>query len=143
MAYVQTYNVKEAAEESKSPLAVAKRWLRDPLVNAFIVECQKVLSERSIISRDFVNMKWLELLPKVMGEEAVPMIDNEGNQYLGKKFDGSTARAVLTELSKSTNFYASGSSAKGAVSININLGALGIGGNEKQVGVTIEGNQDA
>lgn len=72
-------------------------------------------------------MQWLKLLPKVMGEEEVPIVDvKNGIAFTAKEFNANAAAKVLTELSKSTNFYADGSSNNASVTVNIDLTALGI-----------------
>ncbi|QYK70228.1 terminase small subunit [Alteromonas phage ZP6] len=134
--YAQTYSIKEAAEGINSIGAQrGGKLLRNPLAVAFLNQIQDVLASRSVITRDFVNVQWMNLLPKVMGEEEVAMVDREGCGFFGKKFDAAAATKVLTELSKSTNFYADGSGQSASVNISIDLGALGI----QEKGVTIEG----
>ncbi|QGH73628.1 MAG: terminase small subunit [Podoviridae sp. ctpVR23] len=140
--YLEAYDLAEAASSVGVSRETARKWLREPLVSAFMSEWQQEMGQRSVISRDFVNQMWLKLLPKVMGEEEVAMVDKEGMQYTAKEFDAVAATRVLTELSKSTNFYNEGSGSKAAVTVNIDLSALGIN-QEKQIGVTIEGNVNA
>lgn len=134
--YAQTYSVAKAAASVDSiGTSRGNTLLRNPLAVAFLNKIQDVMASRSVITRDFVNMQWLNLLPKVMGEEEIAMVDREGCSFMGKKFDAAAATKVVTELSKSTNFYADGSGQSASVNISINLGALGI----EEKGVTIDG----
>lgn len=137
--YALSYNATEAANETPGMSASAgQKLLRNPLALAFLNKIQDVMASRSVITRDFVNMQWLRLLPKVMGDEEVAMVDKEGMEFFAKKFDSQAAAKVVTELSKSTNFYADGSGQSAAVNISIDLGALGI---QQDKGVTIDGEQ--
>jgi len=135
--YVETYDMEDSRKKAKLSAEKAKGLIRNPLSMAYINDCQEVMAQRSVISRDFVNVQWLKLLPKVMGEEDVALgVDKDGNQLEGKKFEPSAVAKIMTELSKSTNFYAEGSGQSASVNINIDLGALGI----KSEGITIDAN---
>lgn len=135
LKYVESYSIKEAAGEVGLSTNTGSKILRDPLALAYLNEVQSVLAQRSVINRDFVNMQWLKLLPKVMGEEEVEIVDaKSGMAFRAKEFNANAAAKVLTELSKSTNFYADGSGGTAAVTVNINLEALGMAGKEKVVG---------
>lgn len=133
--YIESYDHCEAAQEIGFTRATGLKLLRDPITAAFISDLQETMGERSIIKRDFINVQWMKLMPKLMGEEEVMLgVDKDGMQQEGYKFHAGEATRALTELSKSTNFYAGGTG-NGNVSININLAALGI----EEKGITIEG----
>jgi len=140
--YIENYDHRDAAKRAGFSVSTGSKLLRETLVAAFIGACQEKLAERSIINRDFVNVQWLKLLPKIMGEEEVPMVTRDGDFYEAKKFHASEAVRIVGELSKSTNFYAGGSGGTAAVTVNINLEAMGVD-KEKPVGVTIESNQSS
>lgn len=140
--YLEAYELRDAAEAVGVSRETARKWLREPLVSSFLNEWQQEMGQRSVITRDFVNQQWLKLLPKVMGEEEVAMVDKDGMQYTAKEFDAVAATRVITELSKSTNFYNEGSGSKAAVTVNIDLSALGIQA-QQPIGVTIEGQSHA
>lgn len=105
MAYVETYVIKSSAEQAKVSATTAGKWLRDPLMLAFINELQSHLNNRSVISKDFVNLQWLKLMPKLLGEEEVPMVDKDGCEFSAKKFHSTESVSLLKELSKATDFY--------------------------------------
>lgn len=133
--YIESYDHCEAAQAVGYARASGQKLLRDPITAAFIGDLQEAMGERSIIKRDFINVQWMKLLPKLMGEEGVMLgVDKDGLQQEGYKFHASEATRAITELSKSTDFYAGGTG-NGNVSININLAALGI----EEKGITIEG----
>jgi phage terminase small subunit len=125
--FLEDYNARNAAEKAGFNKNTGSKLLREPLLMAFVNDCQKTLGERSFVNRDFVTMKWLEMLPKVMGEEEIPIINNKDSYaFMAKQFDSAGAAKVLTELSKSTDFYANGSGSTASVTVNIDLGALGM-----------------
>ncbi len=135
--YLENYNHRKAAERAGFPPQKGLALSREPLVAALIADLQEQMQLRTTINSDFIRTKWLELLPKLMGEEEVAMVDKEGCQFAAKKFHSADATRALVELGKSTKFYADGSGGSAAVNISINLAALGI--EEKSVGVVIEG----
>ncbi len=137
--YLETYSVSKAATEAGGVSADwARKQLRDPLVMEYIKDLQSMYANRSFIDKDFINMQMLQHLEVVKGEVAAPFCLSDGSQVEGKRYDASQVSKVLTELAKSTKFYEDGSTEKAAVTVNVNLAALGID-ESKGVGVTIEG----
>ena len=104
MAYVESYVINTSAMSAGVSAVEAGKWLRDPLMLEFINELQSHLNNRSVITKDFINLQWLKLMPKLMGEEEVPIFD-KGVTVMEKKFHSSEAVSLLKELSKSTDFY--------------------------------------
>lgn len=131
--YVETYNARTAAEDCGMAPSAGLRLLRKPLIQALVSHVQEQMQARSLINADFVRVQWLQLLPKLMGEEEVAMVD-KGMSFQAKKFHAGEATRALTELGKSTKFYEGGTPNGGNVVVNIDLGALGI-----NTGTTIEG----
>lgn len=107
MRYVESYVIKRAAEEAGISALKASKWLRDPLMLEYIGELQALLNGRSIINKDFIALQFLNLLPKLMGEEEVPIIF-AGEMISTKKFFANETVSVLRELAKSTDFYNDG-----------------------------------
>lgn len=106
MRYMDSYNIYDAAEAARTNPEHAAMFLREPMVMAFIKDLQVHLDHRSVISKDFVSLQWLKMLPKLMGEENVPMVDAKtGMEYSAAKFHPSEAVALLKELGKSAGFY--------------------------------------
>jgi len=138
--YMQHFNHNRAARDAGWKSAgYGLKLLRDPLVSAFIGFLKDELQERTLIDAEFVQSQWLELLPKLNGEEDIPLITSSGEEIMARKFHGSEMVSALRELGKSTKFYEEGSGGSGNVSIAINLAALGIDENNNNVGITIEG----
>lgn len=105
-SYIETYCHLEAAKQAGFDRSQGIKLLRDPRVAALIQDLQRQYGERSFINRDFVNLQWMKLLPKVMGEEEVMLgLHKDGWQMEGYEFNAAAATKVLTELSKAVNFY--------------------------------------
>lgn len=138
--YLEDYNHRRAADRAGFPPQKGLAISREPLVAALIADLQEQMQLRTTINADFIRTKWLEMLPKLMGEEEVAMVDKDGCQFAAKKFHSADATRALVELGKSTKFYADGSGGSASVNISIDLKALGI--EEKNVGITIEGELD-
>lgn len=136
--YLETYSATKAATEAGEASATwGRKQLRNPLVMAYIGSLQEMYNQRSFINKDFINVQMMMHLEVVKGEVEAPFCLADGSQAEGKRYDAPQVSKVLTELAKSTKFYEDGSSEKAAVTININLEALGI--EEKGVGAIIEG----
>ena len=105
MTYIESYVINASAEVVGVSAATAGKWLREPLMIEFINDLQSHMSNRSVITKDFVNLQWLKLMPKLLGEEAVPMVNKDGAVFSARKFHASESVSLLKELSKSTDFY--------------------------------------
>ena len=117
-AYLEQYDHTDAAIKAGIPKAHALKTLRNPLVQAFT---QDILEDRQIattITQDFVTSMWMKLLPKLMGDEEVPLITSSGAVINEKKFFASESIGALREMSKSTKFYEQGS---GGTNLNLSI----------------------
>ena len=120
--YLNGYDHSAAAVKAGLPKESALKTLRNPLVQAFL---QDVLEDRQIgtnITQDFVSTMWMRLLPKLMGEEEVPMVTAGGASIEAKKFFASESVGALREMSKSTKFYEDGSG-QGGLNLSIAIDA--------------------
>ena len=109
LAYSETYSHIKAAEKLNRSGSWGLKMIRDPLVLAMIQDVQDSYMELNILSENFIRQKWIELLPKLMGEEKVDIILANGAQMSGKKFFANESISVLRELGKSVeNFYKGG-----------------------------------
>ena len=124
-SFVEDYNHRRAAEFVDLPASRGIGLIRDPLVSALINDIQSELEERSILSTDFVRTMWLQILPKLLGEEAIPLVDKDGIESTALKFHASESVRALTEIGKATKFYDEGSGSTGTV-INLNFGSVGV-----------------
>jgi hypothetical protein len=105
MAYMEAYSLSGACSAAKIEPGTGRTWLREPLVLAFIGDLQAHLDSRTVISKDFVHLQWLKVLPKLMGEESVPMIDRAGREYDARRFHAAESVALIKELGKIAGVY--------------------------------------
>lgn len=116
MDYIQHYNHRLACKRVDLPESQGISLTRDPLVQALCADLIEQKRIRTNITEDMVTTMWLTLLPKLMGEEDVAQVDSQGNEFNGKRFFASESVRALSEISKSTKFYAEGSG-QGAINI--------------------------
>lgn len=105
LEYITDYNHRRAARETGWSPDHGLKLIRRPLVVAFIKDLQDKQSISNIVTEDFVRNMWLSILPKLMGDEEVPMVTAQGEQFRANKFHASEVNAALRELAKSTSFY--------------------------------------
>ena len=90
-----------AAKEAGLSNQRGRLLLSNPLVRALIADLQKEQYQTNIITEELIRTKLLELLPKLMGEEEVPIVLSNGAMVMEKKFFPGEARAALESLGKS------------------------------------------
>jgi hypothetical protein len=129
-AFVAAYTENAySLAETASALSLPTKQLSS-LLNRKDIRCAISEVQTELDSIDFLNDKWvksqlLRLFPKVMGDEAVPMVNNLGEEYEAKKFMPDIAMRIVEYVApKTTAGKANGNST--AVQVNIDLGALGI-----------------
>lgn len=130
--YLRTYNHHQAAEEVGVPKVMALRTLKNPLVQAFIAYLNQKKEHFTLIDAAFIEVQYLSLYSKLIGEEEVPLQDKNGDMFLAKKFHASESVSALRDMAKSTKFFKEGSG-QGGVNINFDLGALGITSKGKDI----------
>lgn len=121
-AYMISYNHREAAEAAGYSASKGISLVRDPLVSAYVQHLQNQNLVSNVITEDFVRSQYLNLIPKLAGEEDINIVTAIGQELSVKKFHSSELVAVLRELGKSTKFYENGSGQESGVTINLNLG---------------------
>jgi phage terminase small subunit len=95
-AYVtNAYSVKSAAEVTGIAQVTCKQMLGKTDVRKAIAELQSELDEIDFLNEKWVKSQLLNLFPKVMGEEAIPSVDNEGSQVEIRKFYPEIAFKIL------------------------------------------------
>jgi hypothetical protein len=125
-AYVENgYSLVETSVALSIGKDDAKRLLNKPDVRRAITEVQN-----DVDSIDFMNEKWvktqlLKLFPKVMGEDTIPMVNMDGEEYEGRKFYPDVSMRILEYVApKTVAGKAHGNTT--SVQVNIDLGAFGI-----------------
>lgn len=87
-AWIETFNHVEAARAINKP-GSGLRFLRDPLVRAFIADLKSAYEDRRIITEGFVADQLLNVMPKLTGEEPISIVDR-GEEFEAHRFDGPT-----------------------------------------------------
>lgn len=123
--YMTHYSHREAATEVGFNAGQGFHILREPLVQAFMAYLQQKKENYTLIDSSFIEVQYLRLYGKLLGEEEVDMVDKNGTHFRGKKFHAAEAVSALRDMAKSTKFFKEGSG-QGGVNINFDLGALGI-----------------
>lgn len=123
--YLKCYSHLQAADAVGIARNIALRTLKDPLVQAFIVYLNERKEHYTLIDASFIEVQYLSLYGKLIGEEDVPMVDKNGDCFVGRKFHAAEAVGALRDMAKSTKFFKEGSG-QGGVNINFDLSALGI-----------------
>ena len=118
------YKHAAAAEEIGLARSAGIRLLRHPLVSAFIAELQEQEASHNFITKRFVESMYVDLLPKLLGEEEVPLVTPAGEQFHAKKFHSSEAVSVLRDLSKSSGYQETEGPKSATVNVTINAAAM-------------------
>jgi len=119
------YKHGDAAEAVGLVRSSGTRKLREPLVSAFIRFMQETRQNSKLITQHFVEQKYLEVLPKLMGEEEVDVYDaKEGVSVRVKKFHSAETVSVLRDLGKAAGYIADDGPRGAAVNVQINMGGF-------------------
>lgn len=96
--------------------------LRTPIVGAFIGFLQDQSSTAKLITRQFVEAQYLEILPMLKGEENVPIHDQKsGETVMAKKFHSAEIVSVLRDLGKGTGYIAPDNAGDGGATVNVQI----------------------
>ena len=100
IAYVETMSHVEAARRVGKP-GQGLRYMRDPQTAALIADLQAETFKYNVVTEAFVQQQLIALLPKLMGEEPIALVDKDGVTYEGCKFHASESRAAIASLGDS------------------------------------------
>ena len=117
--------IGKAAKETGISSIMGGKFIRNPVVSAFVKHLQELQAIRFSIDSDFATMELLEAMEKFKGEVDVPMIDSDGMQFHGRKFHPEQYMAVLKELNKISGLNnQSVTGGPGGVTIKIDMGTM-------------------
>ncbi len=116
----------EAAESVGLSRSSGLTKLRDPIIGAFIGYLQEQNNTAKLITTQFIETQYLEILPKLKGEEEIDMVDlKDGVSFKVKKFHSAELVSVLRDLGKSSGYIAPEvGGGGGTVNVQVNLGDL-------------------
>lgn len=95
----------EAADLAGIPRDKALRTLRDPLVACFINYLNQQKEHYSLIDASFIEVQYLGLFSKLMGEDDVRIMDKEGSVKTARVFHSSEAVGCLRDMAKISGHY--------------------------------------
>lgn len=119
LEYFKEPNHYKAAEAADIGRASAIRTLRDPLVQEFLKYLREKQEHYTLIDKSFIEVQYLTLYGKLLGEDEVPMVDKDGCAFKAKKFHASEAVSALRDMAKSVEFFKD-EGAKVNVSVGVN-----------------------
>ena len=124
--YLMDYDERQAAQAVGLPLHEGLSLLRSPRVVKEIKDRVVTRETLSLLGTDFAATQWLKILPKLFGDEAVPMVTKHGTEYMAKKFFASESVKALIEISHASGLSKPpGFGANSApVNIQLNFGGL-------------------
>jgi len=123
-AYVEERSVIKATRAIGLERDAGYKKLKKPVVAGYIAELEKQYTERRLITREMLEMEYLEALEKLTGREESDLMSPDGTMVRAKKFHGMETVKALDGMAKLIG--ESGRSGGGGVNINIDLGRLGI-----------------
>lgn len=121
------FNHREAAEAAGRSASSGLKILRHPIVAAFIEQQQEQASINNFITKEYITTQLVNLIPRLAGEEEIPIVLANGEQVTGKRFHPAELRGVLQELGKTVegfNKEKDMGGSKGGVTVNLNLADL-------------------
>lgn len=133
--YVTHYDHMKAATNAGFSANSGLSILRKPLVSAFVAHLQSQTFVSNVITEDFIRAQWLNLIPKLAGQEEVPIVTGTGEQVYAEKFYPGELNNLLKEMAKTTKIYDEGSGGS-QVNVQINVAAL-LGGEPDAITRTI------
>jgi|TARA_R110002153_G_scaffold131915_6_gene280935 hypothetical protein len=105
-SFLVTYDHRNAAVEAGQDPSQGLKMLRHPLTAAFINAEQQHQATVGYITKEYVMVQYMNLMPMLMGEVAVPLgADKDGEQVIARKFDAANMKGVLSEMSKFIEEY--------------------------------------
>ena len=128
-------DMKSARNKVGISMAVGSRLLRDPLVKGYLDELLEDCRKDSIITREFVELQWLETLEQVNGETEVAGVTRDGEEYMARVYNANGKISALKEMGRVIGMTETKS--PGGVSVNIDLSSF-TGREEKETAVVID-----
>jgi len=100
LEFVASGSYIEAAEKAGIGRDRARRLLKDSHVACFINYLNQRKEHFSLIDVSFVEVQYLSLFAKLMGDDEIDLVDKEGTVSRVKKFHASEAVAALRDMAK-------------------------------------------
>ena len=131
------FNHNKAASTLGLGKSAGRRLLANPLVRAFINHLQEETQSHSLVTKQFVDAVYMNLLPKLMGEEKVNIVTASGAEMQAKKFFAGESVALARDMAKHCGYIDQGNNVNTQVNVNISMEkSMDI---LKQAGVDVDG----
>ena len=138
MEYVINYDHRAAAKKVGFALSSGARLIKEPLIGAYISHLQELHLTSSIVTREFINSNYIQLLSMAMGREEIDIVLPNGEGIKATKTSIAEATSILKEMSKGIEYETPNVNAKNSdVSITIDFGNL-IGDGSMDAAAVIE-----
>ena len=124
--YLLDYNEREAAQSVGLSPAQGMALLRDPAVMQHVATLQAAREKFCILGKDFAASQWLEILPKLKGEVAVPLVTKNGSAVEEKKFFASELVRALVEIGNISGLSKPADTGPKKAAVNISLNFAGM-----------------
>lgn len=105
-SFLVHYDHRQAAEDAGRAPSSGLSMLRHPLTASLIAQEQKNQATVGYITKEYIMVQYMNLMPMLMGEVSVPLgVDKDGDQVIARKFDATNMKNILTEMSKFIDEY--------------------------------------
>ena len=124
--YLLDYNERSAAVAVGLNPGQGAVLLRDPGVMQHVSALQTAREKFCILGKDFAAAQWLQILPMLKGEVAVPFVTKNGSELSAKKFFASELVRALVEINNISGLSKpiDSGSKKAAVHISLNFAGM-------------------
>lgn len=129
LEYIKTHDRFDACDVAGISRNQSLKVLRDPLVQEFIKYLNEQKQHYSLIDASFIEVQYLSLYGKLLGEEEVAMVDKDGNTLVRKKFHASESVAALRDMAKMSGVYKE--DPVSPVNVNVNLADVKLTNNQQ------------
>lgn len=105
LEFIQSGNHLDAAEAAGLPRSKGVSILRDAQVANFINYLNQQKEHYSLIDASFIEVQYLSLYSKLLGNEDVAVMDKEGDVHQRRIFHSSEAVSCLRDMAKISGHY--------------------------------------
>lgn len=103
--YIECRSHLLAADAAKVPRNKALSLIRHPLVQIFLEYLNGRKSHYSLIDTAFIEVQYLSLYSKLLGEEEIPSVTREGKAIKVKRFHPAESVNALRDMARSIDFF--------------------------------------
>ena len=128
LEYHKEPNHLTAADNANIPRNQAMRMFREPLVQEFLKHLREKQEHYTLIDKGFIEVQYLSLYGKLIGEEEVNFVDKDGETRPVKKFHASEAVSLLRDMAKTIGVLK-----EDGASVTVNLNNVNLNDEQKAI----------